>query len=261
MSAQKLIELMLDLQFEPSTATLYALILRQSPITELRLIDASGLGRAQTPEALGRLIQLRLIASDTNKEGQVFYAVDPKLAWLSMTADLVWSIDSSLKPLDSLPETQDTEVEHLRILCSEVKTLASDLYHPYSIASLHRYREAENPEELARLLCEIISQAQKEILAVSKSPLLPQVALFWTVLTNRMNCGVIYHRIIDLNEIAAHGLRTVERDIAIPNLRLQVIEHGEIKHKFYVIDRNFIGIQYLGNYILDTTIKMLILVA
>ncbi len=95
-----------------------------------------------------------------------------------LTADLVWETDTTLRPIRNLPETDNPGVEGLRLICTEISTLAEQLYKPHIAALQHRERDAQSIEELAQLTCEIIYQARKQVLAVSRSPRLPQVSSF-----------------------------------------------------------------------------------
>jgi len=106
----------------------------------------------------------------------------------------------------------------------------------------HRQWDADTPQQLAQLVCEIVSTARHEVLAVSKSPRLPQVSAFWTVLTGRLSAGVHYHRVVDLDEVIAHGLRIVERDLREWHIDLRVLERDRIRHKFYVVDDRLVAV-------------------
>jgi hypothetical protein len=86
------------------------------------------------------------------------------------------------------------------------------------------------------------SVAQNTILAVSKTPRQRQVSSFWAVLTDRISNGVLYHRIVDLDEIIDHGLKIVRRDTQDYKINILVLEQDEIKHKFYIVDDRFLAL-------------------
>ena len=109
----------------------------------------------------------------------------------------------------------------------------------------HRELDARNFDELSLLTCEIINRARGEIVAVSKSPRLPQLSSFWAVLTDRIdNHGVAYHRIADLDEVEAHGLNIVRRDMDVHHIDLNILERDAIEHEFYVVDGKYAAIKH-----------------
>lgn len=136
--------------------------------------------------------------------------------------------------------------------------MAGKLYNPHNVAANHivqdapRYYDARNRDELAQVVCETIFQAEKKIRAVVKSPRSPQVSSFWAVLTDRMEKGVTYQRITDLEEIKEHGLEIVARDMNKYGIDLRILESNLIKHKFYLIDDHYLAVYHLGSVQTDS---------
>ena len=103
----------------------------------------------------------------------------------------------------------------------------------------------------AQLICEAMGQARQTIVAVSKSPRLPQVASFWATLTDRLGAGVTYRRVVDLDEVIAHGLKIVRRDIEEHGIDVMVLERDRIHQKFYVVDGSFLAVFHSQEQVME----------
>lgn len=239
---QQLIKLMRQFNFHPITTAVYCLLLGNGLLSATRLEEKAAASREQIERALKQLVALRLISTDHHRGRPYYYATDPELAWPALATDLVWKVDDTPGLITELPETDNQSIEELRLLCSEMSRRAQKLYRPYVAALQHKERDAKNLEELAQLTCEAIGQAQKLIIAVNKSPRLPQVSSFWTVLSRRLEKGVRYQRIVDLDEIIEHGLSIVLRDIEFYGVDLRVLEQTCLTHSFYIVDKKLLAI-------------------
>lgn len=240
--AEDLIDLMKQLDFSHETALLYRLLLTDGPLPLPQMVAHTHLPSISVNRVLKRLQRLRLVGTDYRRDQQLYYCTNPSLAWLALVADLVWGVRTALEPMQNLPETEEPDIENLRMICAEVSEQANALYKPQVAVTEHKERDAESSEEFARFICEAIYQSRNQIQAVSKSPRLPQVASFWAVLTNRLANGVRYHRIVDLEEVIDHGLKIVSRDMDAYGIDLCVLEQSQISHKFYIIDNSFLAI-------------------
>lgn len=239
---QRLIALMTQFNFKPITTVIYNLLLVNGPLLETHLEENVSASHEQIACALKQLVALRLISTDHHRGRSYYYATDPSLAWSALATDLVWKIDDTPGLITELPKTDNQSIEELRVLCSEVSTLAQKLYKPYIAALRHKERDAKSLEELAQFTCEAIDQAQRQIVAVNKSPRLPQVSSFWTVLSRCLEKGVRYRRIVDLDELIEHGLAIVLRDIEVYNIDLRVLEQARLTHSFYIVDKKLLAI-------------------
>jgi len=224
--AGHLLELMASLGFDRPTAQVYAVLLTHGPLPARALQAVFPGGETDVAGSLSRLQDHRLAGVAYEHSRPRYYATEPALAWESLSTDLLWSGSSEAR----------------RRLCAELAAVAGRL-HRHHLASLtHREWDASTTEELAQLVCEIVSTARRQILAVSRSPRLPHVAAFWTALTSRLALGVRYHRVADLDEIVAHGLRFVTRDIQEAHIDLRVLERDRIRHKFYIVDDKYLAV-------------------
>jgi hypothetical protein len=224
--AGHLLELMASLGFDRPTAQVYAVLVTHGPLPEPALQAIFPGGKTDVAGSLSRLQDHRLIGVAYEHSRPRYYATEPGRAWESLGTDLRWSGSSEVR----------------RRLCAELAAAAGRLHRPHLAALTHREWDAATAEELAQLVCEIVSTARRQILAVSKSPRLSHVAAFWTALTGRLALGVRYHRVADLDEIVAHGLRVVTRDIQETHIDLRVLERDRIRHKFYVVDDKYLAI-------------------
>lgn len=241
----EIVSLMVQLKFHKTTSLLYDLILNEGPLS-LQDISIKLQQKANSLENyVSQLLQLRLIGLDTHRlTKQLYYATNPSIAWITLVADLVWNEKVDLSPINQLGETDNPDIENLRMICKEVGLIAEKLYRPHSAALKHKERDAETIDEFIRLTCEIIYHARESIYALSKTPRLPSVSQFWGVLSDRMANGIPYTRIVDLEEIVDHGLEIKERDIRDYPIQLYVLEREKIKDKFYMVDGKLMAISH-----------------
>ncbi len=240
---ESILELMRQFNFSAAAASTYSLLLTDGPLSVEQLEQRTQQNGTRLEQALKKLQELRLIGTDHQRGHPLYYATDPAMAWLSLTADLVWEKRNTLNTISNLPETNSPDTEHLRMLCAEISAHAERLYKPQVAALKHRERDAESSEELAQFTCEIIYQARKEIFAVSKTPRQPQVSSFWAVLSSLIeNKSIHYHRVVDLEEVIEHGLKIVERDMGTYGIDLCILEQDQIQHTFYLVDKRFLSV-------------------
>jgi sugar-specific transcriptional regulator TrmB len=224
--AGHLLELMASLGFDRLTAQVYAVLLTHGPLPAPALQAVFPREEPDLAGSLSRLQDHRLTGVAYEHSRPRYYAAEPALAWESLGTDLLWSGSSEAR----------------RRLCAQLATVAGRLHRHHLAALTHREWDALTTEELAQLVCEIVATARRQILAVSKSPRLPHVAAFWTALTSRLALGVRYHRVTDLDEIVAHGLRVVTRDIEEAHIDLRILERDRIRQKFYVVDDKYLAV-------------------
>lgn len=222
--------------FDRLTAQVYVVLLTRGPLPKQELLAVFARPEALLDRSLSLLREHRLASVEYEHFRPRYYATDPSLAWPALSTDLLWSRSSTLWPADAVPQTSDAAVEARRRLCSQLSAEAGRLHRRHFATMTHREWDALTTAEMAQRVCEIVSTARREILAVSKSPHFPQVAAFWTALTNRLSQGVRYRRVVDLDEIVAHGLRIVTRDVNEWHVELRVLERHRIRHKYYVVD-------------------------
>lgn len=241
--SDQLTQLMRQLDLPASTAAVYAHLLRNGPSSAQSLSAAIGATPQHVEAALARLSRMNVVGTGRIRTQTRYYATNPSLAWVALTADLVWGATTTLEPVWNLPDTGRPRVEHVREICTFIREAANDLYVEHSEIEAHQEHDATTSEQLAQLTCELIAASRHSIFAVSKSPLLPQVSSFWTTLTSRMAHGVSYIRIADLDELISHGIRVKVRDMDVAGVQLHVLEPSSIRHKFYLVDRKLLSIE------------------
>jgi hypothetical protein len=228
--------------FDRLTAQVYAVLLTRGPLPKQELQTVFTRPEAHLDRSLAMLRDHRLAGVAYERLRPRYYAADPRLAWQALGTDLLWSGSSTVWSAPAGSQAADPAVERQCRLCVQISAVAGRLHRPYLAALTHREWDALTTDELAQLICEIVSTARREILAVSKSPRLPQVAAFWTALTSCLSQGVRYRRVVDLDEVIAHGLRIVTRDIDERHIELRVLERDRIRHKYYVVDKKYVAV-------------------
>ncbi len=237
----RLYELMIGLGFDWAATEVYGVVLTCGPVARRGIVTILPGLSGQVDEALAVLHRRGLVGSGYHRlRRRRFYAVAPHVAWRALGSEFLWGTTGSM-PSRGAPPTDATTEARCRA-CNEIAAVAGRLYRPHTAALAHREWDAATEEEFARLICELIANARTGVLAVSTSPRLPQVAAFWTTLTDRIGAGVAYRRIVDLDEVIDHGLTFVTRDIEDYGIDLRVLERDRIRHKFYVVDRSFVAV-------------------
>ena len=191
---EEVLELLKSFGFDRFTGQVYAVLLARGPLPKRELQAVFARPEARLDRSLAILQNHRLAGIAYERLRPRYYATDPRLAWQTISTDLLWSSSSTVSPRPPGSPAADAAAESRRRLCSELSIAAGRLFRRHRAVLTHREWDAMTSEELAQLVCEIVSTARREILAVSKSPHLPQVAAFWTALTSRLSEGVRYHR-------------------------------------------------------------------
>ena len=165
---------------------------------------------------------------------QSFYALDPDLAWLVVSAEVLWSHQASLAPITELPSATDPRVERHRRAVERARQAAIRVYvRPPSIkAVVHGHSHAD----LIQLSVGVIESASNRIDAVSKSPRLAGLSQFWAALTSKLEAGAKYHRVTAVEEVFEHGLDIVERDVNVMGIDLRLLPDLAITKRFIISD-------------------------
>ncbi|MEU4477791.1 hypothetical protein AB0F68_06950 [Micromonospora sp. NPDC023966] len=191
-------------------------------------------------------VRRRLVAAGLAGErdgGTTLYASDPRSSWTSKAAQAVWTQAGKIGPIHNLDTTGVSRVDHLRERCERVSQLADALFvRQGGLPAQHRSATSD-PNVLALLTAEAILTAKREIVAVSRTPRLPHVALIWQAITDRMEAGVSYRRLTDFAELLEHGLAIVRRDIYDVGVRLRVLERERYSGSWFIIDRKYLVVQ------------------
>jgi transcriptional regulator with XRE-family HTH domain len=217
--------------FSEAAATTYVRILRAGYLPEDRLQDVPR-------EVLRELFLRRLIFYERQDSGCAYFALDPATAFGVFWNETLWQKAVTEEELVKLPPEEEARLREVQALCRELAEMASLLHTRRHPVAADNIRIAQGVEELGLALEETIAQAQKEIVALSRSPRLPQVALVWKSLSARLEAGAVYRRICDLDEVVEHGLHIKRRDMEM-GVQLRVLEAEDISRKFYLVDGRY----------------------
>ena len=232
---------MRELGFDRAATQVYGVVLTCGPVPQRAIVSMLSGVSTEVGGALRQLQERGLVGSVYRRlRRRQYYAISPSIAWRSLSSDLLWRTSDSIPAGDPAPG-----------LCEEIATVGSRLYRPYAAALAHHEWDAATTDEFARLICEAMGQARQTILAVSTSPRLPQVASFWATLSDRLEAGVSYHRVVDLDEFIDHGLKIVRRDIEEHGIDMMILERDRIYHKFYVMDGSFLAVFHRQEHVTE----------
>lgn len=222
------------------TARVYLTCLINNPLTAEQIASKSLTSIPHVTKGLDKLYKLHLVAFDRHYDTQLWFAMDPIIAWRHLRDEITWKnvnvLGAVLEP--KLEEKTYGDVLYWRTFCAEAERLSVDLYRPYRPDFWQRARHARDPEEMAMLECLAVQTAKHEIISVSPSPRLPHVALIWNALLVARARDAQYWRIADLIEVIDHGLEIVERDMHEVGVRFMILEQDKLHHRFYVMDEN-----------------------
>lgn len=239
----RLFQLMTELGFDRTSTHVYGVVLTCGPVPKRAIVSVLSGVSTEVASALQQLQARGLVASVYRRlRRHQYYAIGPNLAWQSLSSELLWRTSDAVGAGDSASGTTGSPTHTRRRLCDEIIKVAGRLYRPYAAALAHHEWDAATADEFAQLICEAMGQARRTIVAVSTSPRLPQVASFWATLSDRLAIGVAYRRVVDLDEIIAHGLTIVARDIEEHGIDVMVLERDRIHQKFYVVDGSFLAV-------------------
>ena len=228
----RLFQLMSELGFDRAATQVYGVVLTCGPVPKRAIVSMLSGVSTEVGRALLHLQQSGLVGSvDRRVRRHQYYAINPNIAWRSLSSERLWRTTDAVPVGGPAPGP-----------CTEIEAISSRLYRPFAAALAHQEWDAATTDEFAQLICEAMGQARQTILAVSTSPRLPHVASFWATLSDRLGVGVTYRRVVDLDEVIAHGLGIVKRDIEEHGIDLMVLERDRINHKFYVVDGTFLAV-------------------
>lgn len=247
MSLDRLKSLFRTIGWSIQDAAVYDALLTNGPSQIRSLALLLRVDEPTVRQSLHRLQQHLLVASDTLRGQSCVFATDPQIAWTAVANEMVWNSTSTLgafapeatRPTIGSALTPNQLQTDISEILSEIARVAKQAYRPGSQLTTHQWRQTLTASETATLLVEAIGEARHEIRAVSFGPRLSQVAHIWQALVARLTAGVLYERIVDLQEILDHGLLIVERDIFDAGVRLCVLEDEKLRHSFYLIDERY----------------------
>lgn len=245
----RLIDLMEQAGINQSTSQVYVFLLTQEYVQSEIIEERFGI--QQTKLALQKLLELKIVGIDVIFDKYVAYAITPELAWGSVANEITWRFITSREDFEkarlhtALPKSRTQLVAHARSIIDKIREISKSLYESTPSVVRHQWREAIDKDHLAILLAETILEAKHTILCVTKPPRSSQLALIWESIAQKINDGVAYQRITNLNEIIEHGLYIVQRDIENYGVDLKILAIEEIAHKYYIIDNKFLVVYHL----------------
>jgi len=224
------IDKLISLGFSRELATLYLFILQHNPV-KLSNIPTEKLHLLE-PLALNKLI---LVDQDT------VYSMNPKIAFKALGKKAIYEriVDLNIK---DVPKVRKTEIIKFLKKCEDLGNNLQRIYNYKTPVSYDKVKIAERSDKLSLFLSDAINKAGKEILAVSKSPRLPDISIIWSSISEKLSQGIIYRRVVDFTEIEEHGLAIINRDVNELGVDLRVLDSGKITHKFYIIDERIVVI-------------------
>ncbi len=247
--SSRLVNLMGQAGLKQSVAHIYEFILSQEFVT--KGVIEQHFESYDIEQDIRKLLELKIISIDMERDKFVLYAINPDLAWGSVSNDITWRFHRNpkdyekVRPHYALPSQFTESVQHARNVINTIREIAVLMYESSPSVARHRWREALDKEHLAILLSEAILQGNSTIYCVTRPPRSSQLSIIWESVVQRMKEGVIYRRVTNLTEVIEHGLYIIKRDIEDYGVDLRILDLDEIEHKFYVIDRKFLVVYHL----------------
>lgn len=229
-------------------ASVYVALLEFGPHTEQALLRRRVVAVEELAQALKVLREVLLLIGEQRYRGKVrYYATNPRIAWRWQEFRFIWDRVLTLVPVDEVPLLQDMRdqerLEMLRAIRADAVALFDQRRH--SLVEDGRGRVLADEGEYAQACAEVISLAEREIIAIDQPPYMTAtLPVFWSAITDRRAAGVTYRRYVPIEEILLHGLDVVARDIDEVGVDLQVINPATIRQRFYLVDDKFLLIKF-----------------
>lgn len=196
-------------------------------------------GTARVEVARRELAAWQLVLDYRTSAGRALAALPPVSAWTARAADFTWTIQATPKLLHELDDTGNPIVDIARDVCREIGALASSLWSVGSGPSMRHRTTLSNGGRVAAALSLLFDQADREVLAMSRGPRLPQLALVWEAIERRLlEEGFLYRRLVTIEELVEHGLAIIRRDVLKAGVDLRVGGDRSVDATFYVFDRD-----------------------
>lgn len=196
-------------------------------------------GRANVEIARHELGAWQLIIDYRTSSGRTLAALPPVPAWTARAADFTWTVQATPDLLHDLEDTGNPIVDIARDVCREIARLASELWAVDVGPSLHHRTSLSNGARVSAALSLLFDQARHEVLAMSRGPRLPQLALLWEAIERRLfEDEFSYRRLVTIDELIEHGLAIVRRDVLKAGVDLYVGDDQSVNATYYVFDRD-----------------------
>lgn len=222
-----------------SAAILYLHLLGRDATPERVMPEITHLSREVIVDSLTYLSLFLLISQDVVFNDTIYYASDPRNAWKAHDTQFYWMKSIHIGDIDRLPplpemadEQRRRRYARLEKICGRIYDRAAKGHDPLR----HRHRDIGSAQLFASWLAQAIASGQKDIVAVERSPRLPEIAPIWVALTRRIRDGVKYTRIVGVDEVVEHGLDVVDRDMKDYGIDLRLVPAALLQDAFYVVD-------------------------
>ena len=225
-------------------ADVYVELLEHGAGTTVELSARIKRPASRIDDSARRLVKFGVLSErQTGRARTVWYVPHPEIAWKAKAADLVWVRSTTLNRIANLPASKDQATAVLQRRCELIGGLASRVDVGRTSPSSQRMFSTSDPDVLAHLTSEAISEAADQVRAVSRSPRLPHVSLIYQTIQERLAAGIPYQRIADLQEVIDHGLAVIRRDIYGDGVQLRIVDPAKIARSFYVVDKRYLVLQ------------------
>lgn len=221
----------------------YLALLEFGPHTTQTLLQRRVVSVDDIDSALNTLRYVLLIGEQHYRDKLRYYATNPGISWRWQEFRLVWERVQELVPINEVPLLgNDRDQERLSLL-QKLRDDAAALFEKrrHSLVDSGRGRALTTEGEYAQACAEVISLAEREIIAVDRPPYTTAtLPVFWAAITDRCAKGVRYQRYVPAEEMLQHGLKVVARDIEEVGVDLRIVDPESIRHRFYLIDSRFL---------------------
>lgn len=194
-------------------------------------------GLAVATDARRQLSRWALAFEYNTPTGRTVSAIPPQQAWTARAADFTWTVQITPDLLHELRATGIAAVDTAHQLCLEIATLASRLYVDPGGVGVSRRTALKSADQIAVALSQLFHVAQSHVIAMSKGPRLPHLAIIWEAIERRLIAKELrYTRLVQIDELLAHGLAIVRRDVMRAGVQLRVGSSTSVNATFYIVD-------------------------
>src|SRR2546425_12745976 len=141
--------------FDRLTPEIYEALLRCGPLPRRQLLAILSQSHTRLDSGLAVLRDHNLVSVDYERFQPRYYAINPAVAWQALRADILWKTLDTIPPCGSVPRVGHLGIETRGQTCADLVAVAGRLYRHHIAALEHRQWDADTPQQLAQLVCEI----------------------------------------------------------------------------------------------------------
>lgn len=164
------------------------------------------------------------------------HPINPKIAFSAHFSKFLWDYIPNISQSYRLNKNERCRILSFKKCCDFLIKEASILYKNQELD--HEIISITDGDKLGILLSDIINDSNEIIRGITIQSWLPNIALIWGSIRNKIEKGVIYKRISDLKTLVSFGYKINKRDTEEVGVKLRILDKNRLDEKYYIIDKD-----------------------